>query len=77
MNRLRDSTEAPFTGKVQDVVQLTAQNYGINSDEQEGILKYLIEGGDLSLYVDLKRVQHEVFNGGQSDDGLAETHVEK
>ena len=50
VNRLRDSTEAPITGKVQDVVQLTAQNYGINSDEQEGILKYLIEGGDLSLY---------------------------
>ena len=49
VNRLRDSTEAPITGKVQDVVQLTAQSYGINSDEQEGILKYLIEGGDLSL----------------------------
>ena len=50
VNRLRDSTEVPITGKVQDVVQLTAQSYGINSDEQEGILKYLIEGGDLSLY---------------------------
>ena len=36
--------------KVQDVVQLTAQSYGINAEEQEGILKYLIEGGDLSLY---------------------------
>ena len=33
-----------------DVVQLTAQSYGINAEEQEGILKYLIEGGDLSLY---------------------------
>lgn len=40
----------PITGKVQDVVQLTAQSYGINAEEQEGILKYLIEGGDLSLY---------------------------
>lgn len=50
VNRLRDSTEIPITGKVQDVVQLAAQSYGINSDEQEGILKYLIEGGDLSLY---------------------------
>ena len=35
---------------MQDVVQLTAQSYGINAEEQEGILKYLIEGGDLSLY---------------------------
>ena len=40
----------PITGKVQDVVQLTSQSYGINADEQEGILKYLIAGGDLSLY---------------------------
>ena len=27
-----------------------SQSYGINADEQEGILKYLIAGGDLSLY---------------------------
>ncbi len=32
------------------MVQLTSQSYGINADEQEGILKYLIAGGDLSLY---------------------------
>lgn len=34
----------------EDMVQLTSQSYGINADEQEGILKYLIAGGDLSLY---------------------------
>ena len=50
VGRLQESMAVPITGKVQDVVQLTAQSYGINSDEQEGILKYLIEGGDLSLY---------------------------
>lgn len=34
------------------VLPLFAGNdqYGINAEEQEGILKYLIEGGDLSLY---------------------------
>ena len=50
VDRLQESMEVPITGKVQDVVQLTSQSYGINADEQEGILKYLIEGGDLSLY---------------------------
>ena len=50
VSRLQESAAAPITGKVQDVVQLTSQSYGINADEQEGILKYLIEGGDLSLY---------------------------
>lgn len=48
--RLQESMEVPITGKVQDVVQVTSQSYGINAEEQEGILKYLIEGGDLSLY---------------------------
>lgn len=30
--------------------KLTTYENGINAEEQEGILKYLIEGGDLSLY---------------------------
>ena len=50
VGRLQDAMSVPISGKVQDVVQLTAQTYGINSDEQEGILKYLIAGGDLSMY---------------------------
>ena len=50
VGRLQESMAVPITGKVQEVVQLTAQSYGINAEEQEGILKYLIEGGDLSLY---------------------------
>ena len=50
VGRLQDAMSVPISGKVQDVVQLTAQTYGINSEEQEGILKYLIAGGDLSMY---------------------------
>ena len=48
----RASAEADFDALEddEDVVQLTSQSYGINADEQEGILKYLIAGGDLSLY---------------------------
>lgn len=42
VGRLQESMAVPITGKVQDVVQLTSQSYGINADEQEGILKYLI-----------------------------------
>lgn len=50
VGKLRQSAGIPITGKVQDVVELTSRNFGINQDEQEGILKYLIAGGDLSLY---------------------------
>ncbi|MCD7825520.1 MAG: DUF945 domain-containing protein [Clostridiaceae bacterium] len=50
VDKLRESTGARITGKVQKVVELTSKTYGMNDTEQEGILKYLIEGGDLSLY---------------------------
>ena len=43
VGRLQESMAVPITGKVQDVVQLTAQSYGINAEEQEGILKYLMK----------------------------------
>ena len=47
---LEKSSEAKITGRVQEVVELTAKNYALNDGEQESILKYLIEGGDLSKY---------------------------
>lgn len=50
VDKLKEVAGIPITGAVQDVVQLTAQSFGIVQEEQEGILKYLIEGGDLSLY---------------------------
>ncbi len=39
-----------ITGRVQDVIELTGKEYGLSLPEQDGVLKYLIEGGDLSLY---------------------------
>ena len=50
VDTLRESTDARITGPVQDVVELTGKSLGITQDEQDGVLKYLIEGGDLSLY---------------------------
>lgn len=50
VDRLKESVGVPITGRVQDVVELTGKSYGFNQEEQDGILKYLIEGGDLSLY---------------------------
>ena len=50
VDRLKESTGAKITGAVPEVVELTSRNYGITQDEQDGILRYLIEGGDLSLY---------------------------
>jgi hypothetical protein len=50
VDKLRDSTRVPITGRVQDVIELAGKNYGFSQDEQDGILNYLIQGGDLSMY---------------------------
>lgn len=50
VGRLQDSTYAKITGRVQDVIELTGKAYDISQPEQDSILNYLIQGGDLSLY---------------------------
>ena len=50
LDRLKESTTAKITGAVPQVVELAARNFGLRKSEQDDMLKYLIEGGDLSLY---------------------------
>lgn len=50
ISSLEEAAGAKITGKVTDVVELTGKEYGLSIPEQDGVLKYLIEGGDLSLY---------------------------
>ena len=50
VEKLEASAGAKITGKVVDVVEMAGKDYGLSSLEQDGVLKYLIEGGDLSLY---------------------------
>lgn len=47
---LEQSHGAKITGRVQDVIELTGKAYDLNQLEQDSILNYLIQGGDLSLY---------------------------
>ena len=50
VNTLAQSADAKITGRVQNVIEVTGKEYGLNEMEQDGVLKYLIQGGDLSLY---------------------------
>lgn len=50
VDTLSKAADAPITGRVQDVVELTGKAYNLNQGEQDDILSYLIRGGDLSLY---------------------------
>ena len=38
------------TAKIPDIVKMTGSSLGYTDSEGESIMKYLIEGGDLSLY---------------------------
>ena len=50
VTRLRESRGAKIEGDVPKVIELTAQKFGLSDHEQGGILRHLIEGGELSQY---------------------------
>jgi hypothetical protein len=50
VGKLQESVGVLITGKVLEVVQLTAHAYELNQNEQDNILQYLIAGGNLSQY---------------------------
>lgn len=51
VSRMQDATAAKITGvDIPKVVELTSKEYGLNQGENSGVLRHLIEGGDLSLF---------------------------
>ena len=50
VDKLKEAAGIPIKGNVQEIVELTGREFSITQDEQNGIFKYLVEGGDLSLY---------------------------
>ena len=38
------------TAHVPEIVRLTSRDFGLTESERDGVLQYLIEGNDLSLY---------------------------
>ena len=50
VSAMRTGTTAKITGDVPGVVELASKNYGIIEKESQGVLDFLIRGGDLSLY---------------------------
>jgi len=47
---MKTGVTAKITGDVPGVVELASKNYGFIEKESQGILDFLIRGGDLSLY---------------------------
>ena len=51
VDRMREAKSVPInTANVPEVVRLASRDFGITDSEQAGVLQYLIEGKDLSLY---------------------------
>ncbi len=50
VERMRISKNQIITGDLQKVVEVTSNRLQLNRDETDGVLKHLINGGDLSQY---------------------------
>lgn len=50
VDRLREARGQKIEGDIPKVVEVTAEKYGFNNDERAGVLRHLIERGDLSKY---------------------------
>ena len=50
VDKLREAAGVRITGRVPEVVELAADQFGFNKAESDDILQHLITGGDLSLY---------------------------
>ena len=50
VNTLRSATEVYINGNPGEVIKLAGKVYDFTSTEQTGILRHLVEGGDLSKY---------------------------
>lgn len=50
VNRWQESTEQKITGSIEKVVEVAAVKFGLFESERSGVLRHLIEGGDLSAY---------------------------
>jgi hypothetical protein len=59
VSAMRTGTTAKITGEVTGVVELASKAYGIMEKESQGVLDYIIRGGDLSLYGLANAVTHQ------------------
>lgn len=50
IQKLRDTTEQKIEGDVVKAVEVTSRDFAFNEREQQGVLDYLIRGGDLSRF---------------------------
>lgn len=58
VNRLQDTTSAKLQGNPVAAVELLGNKMYMSSDEQGGVLRHLIEGGNLSAYGVINAVTH-------------------
>jgi hypothetical protein len=50
VERFKEATELKITGNVPQVVEVTRKKFGFSQEQGSGILRHLIEGGDLSQW---------------------------
>lgn len=62
LDKLRGTTEQKLKGDPAKAVEILSQKVGANEEERGGILRALIEGGDLSRWGVINAVTHQAHN---------------
>ena len=70
VERLTGLTERRITGDPAKSVEMLAKKVGANEDERGGILRSLIEGGDLSAWGLLNAVTHQAHGAASYDRSM-------
>jgi hypothetical protein len=65
--KMRETAEQKITGSVEKGVTILAQKIGATEGERSGILRSLIEGGDLSRWGVLNAVTHQAHGANDYD----------
>ena len=67
LDKLRETTEQRITGNPAKAIEVLSQKLGVTEGERGGILRSLIEGGDLSRWGVLNAVTHQAHGARDYD----------
>lgn len=71
VTRMQHAASQQITGNVSEVVEVTSSRLMLSDDEQNGVLKHLVNGGDLSKYGLLNavtRMSQDIDDYGRATD---------
>jgi hypothetical protein len=67
LNKLRETTVQAIEGSPQKAIEVVQRRFGLSEDETDGVMKSLIEGGDLSRWGLANAITHQAESAPSYD----------